>query len=135
MRSERGQATVEFALAAAVLLAVAIGSIEVARAAWQLNAVGYATREGARYAIAHGAASKDPVGPAPLSDAPIRDAVRRAAIGLPAPDVTVSWPDGDNAAGSRVTVETRVAFAPVADAMLRGAFRLTLRSATTQTIR
>src|SRR2546426_1043704 len=63
MRSDRAQSLIEFALAVPVLLLVVLGSFDAARAAWQLNSIGYAAREGARYAIAHCAVS-DAVGQA-----------------------------------------------------------------------
>ena len=136
MRSDRGQALLELALAVPLVLMVCIGTFDTARAVWQLNALGYAAREGARYAIAHGAASDDPVGPAAVTDGPVRDAVVRAAVGLPAPSVVATWPDGDNADGSRVTVEATIDFVPVASRYLTGgALRLVLRGATTQVIR
>ena len=136
MRSDRAQSLIEFALAVPIVLLVVLGTFDAARAAWQLNAIGYAAREGARYAIAHGAVSEAPVGPPPLSDAAIQETVRRASVGLPMPTVTVTWPDGDNTGGSRVTVEATIQYAPVVSSYLAGgAFRLTLHGATTQVIR
>ena len=136
MRSDRGQALLEFALAVPLVLVVSVSSFDVARAVWQLNALGYAAREGARYVIAHGAGSDDPVGPAAVTDGPVRDAVVRAAVGLPAPLVLATWPDGTNSDGSRATVEATVEFVPVASQYLTGgALHLTLRGVTTQVIR
>ena len=136
MRSDRGQALLEFAIAVPLVLMVSVASFEVARAVWQLNALGYAAGEGARYVIAHGAASEDPVGPATATDGPVRDAVVRAAVGLPAPSVVATWPDGNNTDGSRVTVEATIVFIPVASQYLTGgALRVTLRGVTTQVIR
>jgi len=122
MRSDRAQSLIEFALAVPIVLLVVLGTFDA--------------REGARYAIAHGAVSEAPVGPPPLSDAAIQDTVRRASVGLPTPTVTVTWPDGDNTGGSRVTVEATIQYAPVVSSYLAGgAFRLTLHGATTQVIR
>lgn len=90
-RRDEGTGLVEFALVLPVLLILIVGIFDVALAAWQSNTLTAASREGTRYAIAHGADSASPAGPG--NDAAVIDAVRRQAIGLSNMNVTVTWPD------------------------------------------
>lgn len=61
----RGQALVEFALAAPILFVLIFGTIEAARFIFYYELVQNATREGARYAIVHGSRADCPSGPPP----------------------------------------------------------------------
>jgi len=61
----RGQALVEFTLVAPLLFLVVIGIFEVGRYILFQQTLNNATREGARYAIVHGANSSCPSGPWP----------------------------------------------------------------------
>ena len=58
---------VEFALVAPMLFVMLLGIIEAGRFVLNMEALNNATREGARYAIVHGARSADPQGPMPQS--------------------------------------------------------------------
>ena len=89
----RGQAMVEFALVAPMLFLLLLGIFEAGRFVLTLETLNHATREGARYAIIHGAGSGDPQGPMPLGASnpggqaavegvDIKTAVRIAATGL-----------------------------------------------------
>jgi hypothetical protein len=64
-RAERsgGQALVEFALVAPLLFLLILGTIEAGRFIFFQELLNNATREGARYAIVHGADSVCPSGP------------------------------------------------------------------------
>lgn len=84
---------VEFALIAPMLFLMLLGIIEAGRFVLNMEALNNATREGARYAIVHGALSGDPQGPMPqgavnpggapaVAGADIKDAVRKAAISI-----------------------------------------------------
>jgi Flp pilus assembly protein TadG len=84
---------VEFALVAPMLFLVLLGIIEAGRFVLNMEALNNATREGARYAIVHGALSADPQGPMPqgqpnpggvaaVAGEDIKAAVRRAAISI-----------------------------------------------------
>ena len=84
---------VEFALVAPLLFLLLLGIVEAGRFVLNLEALHHATREGARYAIVHGAESGDPQGPMPLGAAnpggtdavageDIKAAVRTAAISI-----------------------------------------------------
>ena len=86
----RGQAMVEFALVAPILFLLVLGTIEAGRFIFHYELVNNATREGARYAIVHGARSSCPSGPPPLgqtnpcdpSGANVKVAVQNAALDL-----------------------------------------------------
>lgn len=85
-----GQAMVEFALVAPMLFLLILGTIEAGRFVFFQEALNNATREGARYAIVHGADSPNPSGPMPNSQVNhydpdgdrIIDRVREAALDL-----------------------------------------------------
>lgn len=64
-RSARGQSMVEFAFVAPVMFALIFGVIEVGRFVFYYELANHAAREGARYAIVHGARSDCPSGPPP----------------------------------------------------------------------
>lgn len=55
MNRERGQALVEFSLVGIIFFVVVFGTIDVGRGVWNYNTLAQATREGARYAVVHGA--------------------------------------------------------------------------------
>jgi hypothetical protein len=61
----KGQALVEFTLVAPLFFLLIIGVVEVGRFVFFLETLNNATREGARYAIVHGANSRCPSGPWP----------------------------------------------------------------------
>jgi Flp pilus assembly protein TadG len=61
----RGQAIVEFALVAPMLFLLIIGIIEAGRFVFLTEVMSNATKEGARYAIVHGADAVCPSGPMP----------------------------------------------------------------------
>jgi Flp pilus assembly protein TadG len=92
----RGQAAVEFALAATVFLLLTFAIIEMAMVVYSYNTISHAARECVRYAIVH-----SPTGPSPASAAQI-EATTVAYADLPAPNqltsnnVTISWPADPN---------------------------------------
>ena len=61
----RGQAMVEFALAVPILFVLFFGVIEMGRFVFYYETLNHAAREGARYAIVHGARADCPSGPPP----------------------------------------------------------------------
>ncbi len=104
----RGQALVEFALVAPFFFLLLFSLIEFGRAVYYIQVLNNAAREGARYAIVHGAeVAGCPSGPMPLgyganpcdpSGARVVGAVKDAAIGIIDPGiavfaVTVRWCD------------------------------------------
>lgn len=145
-RRSRGQAMVEFALVAPLLFVVLLGIFEAGRFVLNLETLNNATREGARYAIVHGAQSACPSGPMPLgrtnpcdpSGSRIVTTVEDRAIGIadegnltvPTPRWTLggsavlpSSPldpapiDGDNGRGNYVTVFASYSYDPILKAI------------------
>ena len=70
--AHRGQATVEFALTATILMLLTMGIVDFSMAVWEYNTVSYLAREGARFGISP---SKTP--------AEIQNHVFQRAVGLP----------------------------------------------------
>jgi TadE-like protein len=110
-RRTRGQALVEFALVAPIFFLLLFSIIELGRAVYYIQMLNNAAREGARYAIVHGAESLCPSGPFPPSysstnpcDPTGDEVVKHAktyAIGIIDAaandfDVVVKWCDGDD---------------------------------------
>ena len=134
-RDEGAQALVEFALVLPIFLLVVTGIFDVARAVWQENTLAYASREGTRYAIVHGAGGSPVVGPCssclnPVSNnlSNVVSAVTTNAIGVYNIDVTVDYPDGSNQRTQRVTVDVTAPFIPLPSQYLLGSkFQITLR--------
>ena len=102
----RGQAMVEFALVAPMLFLLIVGIIEAGRFVFLTEVMNNATKEGARYAIVHGADAVCPSGPMPgeplntsvgtsscdFSGANVADAVRDAALNAAIGDLTIHPP-------------------------------------------
>jgi TadE-like protein len=136
MERSRGQALVEFALVAPLLILLLLSIIEFGRAVYYIQMLDNAAREGARYAIVHGAASGCPSGPMPTGPnacdpggAYVEDTVKRYAIAIidsndAAFTVVRKWcprdePDcasqaglgnGDNGRGQQAYVEVHYTF-------------------------
>ena len=106
----RGQALMEFALVAPNFFFVLFGIIEFGRSVYVTQVLNNAAREGARYAIVHGAASQCPSGPFPpafgdnpcdpTGDIYIVPKVKSYAVAIPNTNtadfvVTVKWCDAN----------------------------------------
>ena len=125
-RGRRGATIVEIALALMVLLLLVIGTIEFGRAAWAYNTLAHATRQGARYAMAHGSLAT------PATANGISTWVKNAAVGLNKSDisVTTTWPAGVKRNGI-VSVHSEYAFRPAAGTLLFKQGSLTFKSTST----
>jgi len=85
-----GQALTEFAMVVPFFLLLLYGIVEFGRYVYTVQVLNNAAREGARYAIVHGAESGTSSGPMPggteISDDPtgenVKDAVRKYAVGV-----------------------------------------------------
>lgn len=119
----RGQALAEFAIVAPLLFLLIFAIIEFGRFIFAYEVLNNATREGARYAIVHGSDALCPSGPMPggsTSPSSCADPTGAAvqakvaayafSLNVPASQVTVSWPDTDNARGHDVTVVSAYTF-------------------------
>ena len=134
VRSQAGQALVEFSLAVIVLMVLVIGVVEAGRAVWNYNTLSNAVREGSRYAIVHGGAAADPAGPTP-NNAQVELQVEQFASGLDTGDLTVTstWLDGNNNKGSRVRVSATYDFDTIFSSLL-GIPAVTMTSTSTLNI-
>jgi Flp pilus assembly protein TadG len=127
-RGEGAQSLVEFALILPIFLLLITGLFDLARAVWQENTLAYASREGTRYAIVHGAGSSLVLGPSNPAEPNITAVVQKAAVGVANVTVATAWPDGGNSRGQRVSVDATAPFVPLPSYyLLGGAFQITLR--------
>ena len=103
----RGITALELAVILPVVLMLLLGTADLGIAVYFYNSLSEAARAGTRYAAVHGSNSQQAVGPS-ANDATVEDRVRRNVPGISSADLTVtsSWPDGNNAPGSRVIVTT-----------------------------
>ena len=117
-RKDRGSSLVEFALISFMFVIVLAGVVEMGRMVLVYNTIANAAREGARYAIVHGADQKvSPSGPGnPCTCPDVQTVVKNfASAGLLNTDsltITVSYPDGSNTAGSHVSVKVTYPYDP-----------------------
>ena len=86
---ERGQALVEFALVGIIFFILVFGTIDVGRAVWNYNTLAQATREGARFAVVHGARCDSEAGCSAADLAAVEAVVVTNASGLNSSQVTV----------------------------------------------
>lgn len=112
----RGQALVEFAMVFPIFVVLLFAIIEGGRFIFYYQMLNNATREGARYAIVHGANSSCPSGPmtSPPADCydaagtNVADRVKSTSFTLLGSSlvVTPTWPNGNNSLESPVTVRS-----------------------------
>jgi Flp pilus assembly protein TadG len=117
--TSRGQALVEFALVAPLFFLMLFAIIDFGRYVYYVQILNNAAREGARYAIVHGALSLAPTGPPDdPSGAAVKDVVRRYATGVigmedaAVLDIAATW-DPDNTRDNPVTVAVTYQFRSV----------------------
>lgn len=112
---QRGVTVVELALILTVLLLIIFGTMELGRAVWYYNTLGYAAREGTRFAAVNGSTSGSAPGPRLYTevDPLVKAKVVAAATGLAlsASNVTVTW-SPNNKPGSQVAVTVTKTFSP-----------------------
>jgi hypothetical protein len=115
-RSSRGATLVEFALVAPMFFLVLFSIVEAARFVFYYEMLNNATRDGARYAIVHGANSFDPTGPPnDPGGADVIARVKQSALGIlgSAVSVTPTWTPAKNERGTTVTVHASYSYASV----------------------
>jgi Flp pilus assembly protein TadG len=101
LRNDQGAAMVEFALVTFVFVSIILlGILEFGFATWSKNSVAADAREGARFAIVHGAAS-----PAPATQTDVR-AYILTKTSLDSIRVSATW-SPNNSPGSVVTVQVQ----------------------------
>jgi Flp pilus assembly protein TadG len=113
-KRERGQALVEFAVAAPVMLIVIVGLFDVGRLVYINNELSHAAREGARWGAVQGRAADQAAG----TNTGVTDAVNAGIVVAPGTNVTVACSDvgaGTTtcASGDLLTVNVSAAVAPI----------------------
>ena len=116
-----GQALAEFAIVAPIFFLVLFAVIDFGRYVYYVQVLNNAAREGARYAIVHGALALPPrTGPPDdPSGSRVISVVRNYATGViglndsSVLDIDASWEDDSNARGKKVTVEVTYSFGSV----------------------
>jgi Flp pilus assembly protein TadG len=117
-RENRGSSLVEFALISFMFVMVLAGVVEMGRMVLVYNTIANAAREGTRYAIVHGAdQTVSPSGPGnPCTCTDVKTVITNFAsaglINTSAMTITVSYPDGNNNAGSHVSVKVLYTYDP-----------------------
>ncbi len=101
IRNDRGTSAIEFGFIAPLLVLLTVGLIDIGRLALASTSVRYAVAEAARFAIAHGAQSKEPT-----TDADIKTFAVSRSIGVPlkVADLTITRDPNDDNPGSKVTI-------------------------------
>ena len=118
-REDRGSSLIEFCLISVILVIVLLGVVEMGRMVLVYTTIANAAREGARYAIVHGKdQTVSPSGPGdPCTCPDVQTVVKNfAGAGLLNTDsltITVSYPNGDNKAGSHVSVKVTYPYDPL----------------------
>lgn len=137
---ERGQALIEFAVAASLFFLLIFGMFDAARAVWYHNTLQDATQEAARYAAVHGANSTDKTGDvgctdasgqvSPSDNATLTCIVKHYATGLSNPSVTASWSGSpaSNAIGNTVTVTATYPYTPISSYLGQVTFNISASS-------
>jgi len=121
-REDRGSSLIEFALISFMFVILLAGVVEMGRMVLVYTTIANAARAGARYAIVHG---KDRSGPGatgvngpsgPGTTTQVETVVKNFAsaglVNISALTITVSYPNGDNKAGSPVTVTVAYTYDP-----------------------
>ena len=117
---ERGQALVEFTLVGIIFFILVFGTMDVGRAVWNYNTLAQATREGARFAVVHGARCDAEAGCSAADLAAVEAVVIDNASGLNSSQVTVGvdWVcrtglGSCNEVWDHVTVTSQYDYAPM----------------------
>jgi Flp pilus assembly protein TadG len=114
-REDRGNSLVEFALISFMFVIVLAGVVEMGRMVLVYNTIANAAREGTRYAIVHGAdQTVSPSGPGNVTNVQtvVKNFASAGLVNTSAMTITVSYPNGNNTAGSPVTVKVLYTYDP-----------------------
>ena len=120
VKCEEGSTLLEFPLICVMFILVLLSVVEIGRMVLVYTTVANAARAGARYAIVHGgdrtgSGVNGPSGPGSTSQ--IQTVVQNFASGglltTSRPTINVSYPDGTNTPGSRVSVQVTYPYDPL----------------------
>ena len=121
-RRPRGLAVVELALGLMIFVMMLVGLLELGRGVWTFTTIEHAARQGARFAAVRGQLN-------PTTNDAVRNAVRTAAVGLKANDVSVTttWPNGVDR-GNPVVVQVSYPFRLVTGNLIVGQSTIQIRA-------
>jgi Flp pilus assembly protein TadG len=114
-REDRGSTLIEFALISVMFVIVLLGVVEMGRMVLVYTTIANAAREGTRYAIVHGAdQTVSPSGPGNVTNVQtvVKNFASAGLLNTGALTITVSYPNGNNTAGSTVTVKVTYRYDP-----------------------
>jgi Flp pilus assembly protein TadG len=112
---DTGDTLVEFALISFMFIMVLAGVVELGRMVLVYNTIANAAREGTRYAIVHGAdQTVSPSGPGNVTavQTVVKNFASAGLVDTTALTITVSYPNGNNTAGSPVAVKVLYTYDP-----------------------
>jgi Flp pilus assembly protein TadG len=111
-RKQRGAAIIEFALGFMFFLVLIVGLMELSRGVWVYNTMTHATRQAARWAMAHGSVN-------PATKDQIRKIVLANSVGLDPTRLTVNttWTPS-NTRGAEVQVRSQYTFPFVSGSLI-----------------
>jgi Flp pilus assembly protein TadG len=119
-KSDRGETIIEFTLATVMLVILLLSVVEMGRMVLVYNTVANAARAGVRYAVVHGgdrtgSGANGPSGSGSTTQVQtvVKDFAGAANLTPANLSITVSYPDGGNDAGSRVSVAVQYAYDPL----------------------
>jgi Flp pilus assembly protein TadG len=115
-RAERGSTLVEFSLIAFMFIIVLLGVVEMGRMVLVYTTVANAARAGARYAIVHGV-NQTVSSSGPTNTTAVQTVAKNFAsaglVNISLVVVTVNYPNGNNNAGSPVSVTVSYPYDPL----------------------
>jgi Flp pilus assembly protein TadG len=115
-RADRGSTLVEFSLIAFMFIIVLLGVVEMGRMVLVYTTVANAARAGARYAIVHGVnQTASPSGPTNTTavQTVAKNFASAGLVNISLVVVTVNYPNGNNNAGSPVSVTVSYPYDPL----------------------
>jgi Flp pilus assembly protein TadG len=121
-REDRGSSLIEFALISFMFVILLTGVVEMGRMVLVYTTIANAARAGARYAIVHGGDRSGPgatgvngaSGPGNVTNVQtvVKNFASAGLVNISALTITVSYPNGNNKAGSPVTVQVAYTYDP-----------------------
>ncbi|WP_051979664.1 TadE/TadG family type IV pilus assembly protein [Edaphobacter aggregans] len=119
-RSDRGSTLIEFGLIALMFMIMLVSVVELSRMMLVFNTVANSARAGARYAIVHGAdrtgaGVNGPSGPGNTTqvETVVQNFAKAGLLTTGNLTITVAYPNGNNNAGSPVTVTVSYPYDPL----------------------
>lgn len=120
VEGEDGASLLEFALMSVMFILILLSVVEMGRMVLVYTTVANAARAGARYAIVHGsdrtiAGVNGPSGPGSTSQVQtvVKNFARGGLLTTSSLTINVTYPDGTNTPGSRVSVQVSYPYDPL----------------------